>query len=197
MGQLFAAAYDTLLWPLERLWLGALRAKVLAPACGRVLEIGIGTGLNLPHYMPRLDLVGIDPDASMLGRVRRRAARLSPTVRWCQARAEALPFKDASFDTVVGTLVFCTISDPPQAFREVLRVLRPDGCIALLEHVRSPQPPVASLQDRLTPVWKRLCGGCHLNRETLAIASTAGVRIRRVEPYLNANMLIIEAGRDG
>jgi ubiquinone/menaquinone biosynthesis C-methylase UbiE len=196
MGQLFAVAYDTLLWPLECLWLGALRAKVLAQTPGLVLEIGIGTGLNLPHYMPQHDLVGIDPDASMLGRARRRAARLSCVVQWCQARAEALPFKDASFDTVVGTLVFCTIPDPPQAFREVLRVLRPGGGVLLLEHVRGPQPLVAYLQDRLTPIWKRLCDGCHLNRETLATASATGVRIRRVEPYVNANVLIIEAGRD-
>jgi ubiquinone/menaquinone biosynthesis C-methylase UbiE len=98
--------YDFLLWPLERLWLGALRAKVLARAQGRVLEIGIGTGLNLQHYTPWLDLVGIDPDASMLTRARKRAAQLSCAVQWCQASAEALPFKEGSFDWVVGTLVF-------------------------------------------------------------------------------------------
>jgi ubiquinone/menaquinone biosynthesis C-methylase UbiE len=172
--------YDTLLWPFERLWLSALRAKVLAQARGRMLEIGIGTGLNLPHYTPRPDLVGLDPDASMLALARRRAARLSCAVQWCQASGEALPFEDGSFDWVVGTLVFCTIPDPHLAFREVMRVLRPGGRLTLLEHVRSPHPVVAHLQDRLTPTWKRLCGGCHLNREPLAIASAAGVHIERL-----------------
>jgi ubiquinone/menaquinone biosynthesis C-methylase UbiE len=189
--------YDLLLWPLERLWLGALRAKVLAQARGRVLEIGIGTGLNLPHYRPRLDLVGIDPDTSMLARARMRATQVSCAVQCCQASAEALPFREGSFDWVVGTLVFCTIPNPAQAFREGLRVLRPDGHLTLLEHVRSPHPLVARLQDHLTPPWKRLCGGCHLNRETLAIAGAAGVYIERVVSHMHGNVLIIEASRKG
>jgi ubiquinone/menaquinone biosynthesis C-methylase UbiE len=189
--------YDLLLWPLERLWLGALRAKVLAQARGRVLEIGIGTGLNLPHYRPRLDLVGIDPDTSMLARARMRATQVSCAVQCCQASAEALPFREGSFDWVVGTLVFCTIPNPAQAFREGLRVLRPDGHLTLLEHVRSPHPLVARLQDHLTPPWKRLCGGCHLNRETLVIAGAAGVYIGRVVSHMHGNVFIIEASRKG
>ncbi|MBI3329372.1 MAG: methyltransferase domain-containing protein [Nitrospinae bacterium] len=188
--------YDVLMWPLERAWLGELRRKTLAQARGRVLEIGIGTGLNLPHYAPSLDLVGIDPDPRMLAHARRRAAHIQRPVTWHQVCAEVLPFEDASFDSVVGTLVFCTIRAPKQALHEVLRVLRPNGRIHLLEHVRSPQPLAAHVQDWITPVWKRLFGGCHPNRDTLAIAQAAGVRIEHVEPFFGEKVLIIEGSKD-
>lgn len=190
-------AYDVLMWPLERGWLGKLRRTTLAQARGHVLEIGIGTGLNLPHYPPSLDLVGIDPHLSMLTRARRRAAQMQRSVRWHQVSAESLPFADGSFDTVVGTLVFCTIPDPLRAFREVGRVLRTGGRIYLLEHVRSPHPLGAHVQDWITPVWRRLFGGCHPNRDTLAIARSAGIRIEHVEPFFGGNVLIIEADREG
>jgi ubiquinone/menaquinone biosynthesis C-methylase UbiE len=189
----FAASYDVLLWPLERAGLAKLRRTTLAQARGCVLELGIGTGLNLPHYASSSHLFGIDPEPEMLGRARRRTARMGRAATWLQASAEALPFKDGSFDTVVGTLVFCTIPHPARAFREVIRVLRVDGRVYLLEHVRSPHALGARIQDWITPVWKRLFGGCHPNRDTLATAQTAGLRIERVEAFLGEKVLIIEA----
>jgi len=188
-----ALTYDLLLAPIERLALRKLRHATLATAQGRVLEIGIGTGLNLPHYAPSVQLVGIDPDPDMLARARKRATRLQHTVTWLQGSAEALPFEDRSFNTVVGTLVFCTIPDPARAFREMVRMLRADGRIYLLEHVRSPHPWGARFQDWITPAWKRVFHGCHPNRDTLATAQAAGLRIEHVQPFLGGMLLIIEA----
>ncbi|HEX5276607.1 MAG TPA: class I SAM-dependent methyltransferase [Fluviicoccus sp.] len=168
------------------------RKEVIGEAYGRVLEIGIGTGANLPHYGSGVtEIVGIEPDAAMLDRARRQAATLGLKARLTLAvgDAQALDFPDESFDTVLMCLVLCTIPDPLKALQEARRVLKPDGRVIFLEHVRSPDAGVARWQDRLTPAWKVLGCGCHLNRDTAATFREAGFRFQRIRRYEHLKMM--------
>ena len=133
-----------------------------------MLELGVGTGLNLPFYENATRIVGIDPDPHMLRRARRRAEQVPQRVELVEAGAEALPFDDGAFDTVVVTLTLCTVPDPAAAVVEARRVLAPDGRLLFLEHVRADSPSIARLQDTVTPAWKHVSGGCHWNRTTVA-----------------------------
>jgi len=144
------------------------RREALAHAQGRVLEIGGGTGFNLPHYPSDVDeLVVTEPAPGMLERARRRAATTDLPVTVGQASAEALPFEDSSFDTVVSTLVLCSVDDVDRALAEIHRVLRPGGQLIFVEHVRWEDPRRARWQDRLERPWMLLADGCHPNRATL------------------------------
>jgi ubiquinone/menaquinone biosynthesis C-methylase UbiE len=144
------------------------RRKALVHARGRVLEIGAGTGFNLPHYPRDMEkLVVTEPVLGMLQRARRRAATSDLPVTVRQASAEALPFDDSSFDTVVSTLVLCSVDDVDQALAEIHRVLRPGGQLIFVEHVRWEDPRRARWQDRLERPWTVLADGCHPNRATL------------------------------
>jgi ubiquinone/menaquinone biosynthesis C-methylase UbiE len=165
---LVAAIYDPFMRAQNLLGLGRQRARTAREATGRVLELGVGTGLNLPHYAAAAEVVGIDPDPHMLRRARPRAAAAPCPVELAEGSAEALPFEDASFDTVVAALSLCTIPDPRAALREARRVLRPAGRPLFLEHVRAERPWAARLQDLLERPWLRVAGGCHCNRDTLA-----------------------------
>ena len=182
MGErIFAAVYD----PLSKRWEekhGAqLKRSLLVNARGRVLEIGVGTGLSFPHY-PELDeLVAVEPSEPMLRRARTRAAELGRQVELVAASAERLPFEDASFDTVVTMAVLCTVDDPERAVQEIRRVLRPDGQFLFLEHVRSPEARRARWQDRLERPWGVIAGGCHPNRPTLATIEAAGFEVTELE----------------
>jgi ubiquinone/menaquinone biosynthesis C-methylase UbiE len=178
---IFAALYDSMLLPLDRLSFRAHRRRIAAAARGRTLEIGIGTGLNLALYEGTRRIVGIEPDPEMLKRARRRAASLGKPVDFALARAEALPFRNRAFDSVVATLVFCTIPDAEAAARESCRVLAPHGELHFFEHVRSRSRWVARFQDAITPLWKRLLAGCHPNRETLLAFEHAGLKVERCE----------------
>jgi ubiquinone/menaquinone biosynthesis C-methylase UbiE len=178
---IFAALYDSMLLPLDRLSFRPHRRRIAAAARGRTLEIGIGTGLNLALYEGTRRIVGIEPDPEMLNRARRRAASLGRPVDFALARAEALPFRDGAFDSVIATLVFCTIADTDAAARESCRVLAPRGEFHFLEHVRSRNRWVARFQDAVTPFWKRLLAGCHPNRETLRTFEHAGLEVERGE----------------
>lgn len=198
---LFALAYDFSLAPMERFGLRRARARLVAQARGRILELGAGTGLNLPHY-GQAELVLTEPDPAMLRRAQRRLMRLAsawggqhPSYKLVQADAQRLPFYDASFDTVLATLVFCTVPDPLLGLREAQRVLRPGGQILLLEHVRAPWPFLALVQDATTPLWKHVAGGCHLNRDTLSTVLLAGYSRIRVRRYLRGLLLEIVAQR--
>lgn len=155
--------YDLLLRPIEKFELSSLRMELLSSAKGKVLEIGAGTGLNFPHYSKELEVVATDPDESMLKKARKRIRNQHIKVEL--ADAQNLPFKDNEFDTVVATLVFCSIPNPDQALAEVYRVLKSGGDFLLLEHVRRNTPLLGKVQDGLTPIWKKIAGGCHLNRD--------------------------------
>ena len=173
----FAWIYDLYMLPQELWGVRERRRRVLRHAAGLTLELGVGTGLNFPLYRTVPWLVGIDPDPHMLRRARARAERALVRIALVRASGEALPFRDAVFDTVVSTLVFATIPDPATAAREVCRVLKPDGRLRFFEHFRSRLPLLASLQDAVTPVWKRLMGGCQPNRDVVSIFCGAGFEI--------------------
>jgi ubiquinone/menaquinone biosynthesis C-methylase UbiE len=179
--RVFATIYD----PLSRRWeekFGAeLKRALLANARGRVLEVGVGTGLSFAHYPEIDELVGVDPSEPMLRRARGRAAELGREVTLVEAPAEALPFDDESFDTVVSLAVLCSVDDPARALKEIRRVLRPEGRFVFLEHVRSPDPGVARWQDRLERPWGWFAGGCHPNRDTLENIEAAGFEVSKLE----------------
>ncbi len=165
--------YDTGMAILERLGLGPWRLWLVEGARGRTLDLGCGTGRNLPLLPGGARAVGVDPCAQSLARARRR----SPEAMLVRARAEALPFKDGSFDTIASGLVLCSVSDPARAASEMLRVLAAGGSVRALEHVRSPEPWKARLQDWSQPAWTALSGGCHPNRETERTLEEAGLFI--------------------
>lgn len=165
----------------EEAGLRALRQSLLADATGDVLEIGAGTGTNLPLYDGDIQsLVVTEPTPPMLRRLQRTAREQAPMAQVLRAPAEDLPFEDASFDTVVSTLVLCGVDDQPRALREAHRVLRPGGQLLFLEHVRSDDPQLARFQDRMN--WlNRLVVQCDCNRPTLATIGAAGFGITRLD----------------
>lgn len=160
------------------------RQRTLAPASGRILEIGFGTGMNLRHYPPGINRIeAIDPDVDLDRFSLPRIAASKIGVDFHHLNAEHLPFAAQSFDTVVCTLTLCSIPDVEHALAEVRRVLRRGGQFLFLEHGLSPDPSVARWQHRLTPIQRRLGGGCHLNRDTARLVAAAGLRADRLEHY--------------
>lgn len=178
----FAAFYEwlTKLSSCRRM-IDPLREKVVSQACGIVLEIGAGNGLNFPFYAPdrceRVEAVEPDPAMQRYARARLKQARVP--ISLTSASVEALPFDDQTFDSVVVTLVFCSVADPFQGFREIQRVLKPGGMLLLLEHVRAQGKVAARTQDALVPVTTRLFGNCHWNRDTAQLLKNAGFQITR------------------
>ncbi|HUP85027.1 MAG TPA: class I SAM-dependent methyltransferase [Acidimicrobiales bacterium] len=158
----------------EEAGLAETRAQLLAEATGAVLEVGAGTGLNLAHYPSAVTTLSLtEPDSAMLRRLQRAATRAAIPVTVLRAPAEDLPYDDASFDTVVSTLVLCGVDDQPRAFREIRRVLKPGGQLLFLEHVRSDDCRLARRQDRLN--WfNRLTTSCDCNRPTLRSLERSG-----------------------
>jgi ubiquinone/menaquinone biosynthesis C-methylase UbiE len=178
---LFAALYDRMSRSSEEAGMGGMRHDLLAEAGGRVLEIGSGTGMNFVHYGGTIEsLVVTEPDPAMLKRLRTKAREQAPSAEVVQAPAEDLPFEDDSFDTVVSTLVLCGVDDQARALSEARRVLRPGGKLLFIEHVRSDDPRVARLQDRISPL-NRFLFGCDCNRQTLSMIEQAGFTVARVE----------------
>jgi ubiquinone/menaquinone biosynthesis C-methylase UbiE len=176
--RLGARIYDPFLALGERRGMATWRAELLAQASGRVLELGAGTGLNLPHYTDAVqELVVSEPDAAMSRRLRRRVSRAGSAAVVVAAPAERLPFDDASFDTVVSTMVLCTVTDARAAVREVRRVLRPDGRLLFIEHVRADSAQLARWQDRLARPWRAFAMGCRANQPTLELLAAGELRI--------------------
>jgi ubiquinone/menaquinone biosynthesis C-methylase UbiE len=155
------------------------RERVIGGAIGRVLEVGIGSGLNLPLYGAAVEeVIGIDISPEMLAMAERTAATAVPgRATLLEGTAECLPLDDRSVDTVVVTWALCSIPDPMVALADVRRVLRPGGSLRFVEHGRSPDIGVAKWQDHLTPLWMRCSGGCHLNRKTDDLLRSAGFRL--------------------
>lgn len=172
----FAALYDPLTRWAERKLLARPRTTIAGEAAGRVLEIGAGTGANFPYYRAAQEVVATEPDPFMLRRARARARELGLAIELHQARAEALPFPEHSFDSVVSTLVLCTVADQGRALAEVRRVLRPGGTFRFIEHVRACGFP-GCLQDALTPAWRWFGAGCRPNRRTAQSIEAAGFDI--------------------
>lgn len=188
---IFAALYDPINRMGERKLLGPLRQHIAGEAVGRVLEIGAGTGANFPFYRNIAPLVATEPDPFMLRRAKQRAREVGLPVEFHDRPAEALPFADASFDTVVATLVLCSVADPARALAEVRRVLKPDGTFRFIEHVRAHSARTARVQDFLTPVWRRLAAGCHPNRRTAEAIAGAGLPIIELQERMVPMQLLI------
>jgi len=160
-----------------------LRGAWVPQARGEVLEVGIGSGLNLPFYSSEVARVyGIEPSFALQEMARRRAAVGRTKVEFLsQSAEEVLPLADKSVDTIVMTWTLCSIPDAPRALAQMKRVLKADGRLLFIEHGRSPDAGVVAWQDRLTPVWKKIGGGCHLNRKIDELLTTAGFVIAELK----------------
>lgn len=176
----YARIYDLLFRAIEANGMRDARRGLVGSLGGRVLEIGAGTGLNAAHYPASVtELVLTEPEEAMADQLRAKPEAARATV--VQASAEALPFPDAHFDAVVGTLVLCTVPRPDAALAEIRRVLKPGGRLVFMEHVRSPDPRTARWQDRLNRPWRALNVGCNCNRDTEASIRAAGLEIEALE----------------
>jgi len=160
----------------------AYRKRVLAKAQGRTLEIGVGSGLNLPHYPSSVrEIVGLEPSTRLIAMAQRIAERHSPAVEFIEGSAEAIPLDRHSIDTIVTTWTLCSIPRVSIALTEMRRVLKPSGQLLFVEHGRAPEESVRKWQDRLTPAWKRIGGGCHLNRPIQDLIDGAGFAMTALE----------------
>jgi ubiquinone/menaquinone biosynthesis C-methylase UbiE len=192
-----ATRYNLGMLPLELVVLGKLRRMAFTPVRGLVLELGVGTGVNLPLYEPETEVVAVDTSSPMLAQAAHRRARA--TVRRLQADAQRLPFADGQFDAVTASLLFCSVADPALALTEVWRVLRcpeqtrgrPGGRLVLVEHTRG-RGLGAWLTDLLHPLWFALNETCHLNRETARAVAKAGFWPVRLEERLLGIFRLIE-----
>jgi ubiquinone/menaquinone biosynthesis C-methylase UbiE len=159
-----------------------LRERQVALARGRVLEIGIGSGLNLPFYRRDIEaVIGIDPSLELLTMARKHTAWLHFPVKLLHGPAEALPLEDQSVDSVVITWTLCSVAEPGRVLAETRRVLQPGGALIFVEHGQAPEAGVRRWQDRLTPLWQKLAGGCHLNRPIEGLIAQAGFQIADLE----------------
>jgi ubiquinone/menaquinone biosynthesis C-methylase UbiE len=171
----FAALYDPIMRRGEERSMGKRRGELVANARGPTLEIGAGTGANIPYYPEEIpELILAEPFEPMRRRLERKLGESGSSARTLEASAEAIPLEDESLDTVVSTLVLCTVDFPDRALAEVRRVLRPGGQLLFLEHVRSHSPGVARWQDRLETPWRHFGAGCRCNRDTIASIAAAG-----------------------
>ena len=162
--------------------LAPMREQLVTETRGRVLEIGIGSGLNLPFYPRELDiLLGLDPSRELLQIAKRHSSWVHFPVELSEGRAEDIPLDDGAVDHVVMSWTLCSVADPPRVLAEVRRVLRPGGSLLFVEHGRAPEPRVRRWQDRLTPAWRRVAGGCHLNRPIARLIENSGLRVAELE----------------
>lgn len=183
MSHLFAKWYDLFMSPLEHRKFKRVRKELLRSATGRVLELGAGTGINFPLYENANHVTAIEPSQHMIDRSQSKFNKAAVPIKIVKAGAEQLPFNDDTFDTVVATLVFCTIPNVEKAIDEMKRVCKPNGKILLFEHVKMENRVLSRLQDWLTPVWKKICDGCCLNRETLHTFMIHGLTVVKVEKF--------------
>jgi ubiquinone/menaquinone biosynthesis C-methylase UbiE len=181
-GNLFAALYDRVMADTEKAGLHDRRRELLSGLSGRVVEIGGGTGVNLELYPATVtEVVTCEPEEPMARRLEGKLGGASVPVRVVRAPAESLPFEDGTFDHAVSTLVLCTVDDPAKSLSELRRVLKPDGTLVFLEHVRADEAALARWQDRLHPLWVRVGHGCHCNRPTLDTIRAAGFTVDDVD----------------
>jgi ubiquinone/menaquinone biosynthesis C-methylase UbiE len=180
--RVFAFVYDSFLWLGELAGMRKRRSELLADARGRVVEIGAGTGLNITHYPDGIaELILTEPDTSMRRRLERSLQRNDRAARIIDAPAERLPLADASVDTVVSTLVLCTVDNPERTLGEIARVLRPQGQLLFVEHVRANSRSLAAYQDLLFRLWRAFAGGCYCNRPTVDLLRHCGFDVAAEE----------------
>jgi ubiquinone/menaquinone biosynthesis C-methylase UbiE len=182
VGRSFTAWYGFMMRLVDERGLRETRREVLGEAHGRVLDVGTGTGSNLPLFPAAVEeLVLAEPDAHMQSVLRRRVSDIGGmAIGLTQAPAESLPFEDDSFDCVTATMVICTMPDPRAGLDEIARVLKPGGKLLFLEHVRSGNPRIARAQDRLERSWRFIADGCHCNRDSLAMIEASRLTVQRV-----------------
>lgn len=173
-----AAVYDTFMVPGDKLGFEQVRKSVAKKATGRVLEIGAGTGLNFRFFDNASCIFAIEPDKFMLKRAIKRIRNCAALV---QAEAEQIPFPDNSFDTVISTLTFCTIRNPLRAVAEIRRVLRSYGRFYFAEHPIAEHRIIAKAEKVLTPVWKKLAAGCHLDRDIVSYFEDGGLELVEID----------------
>jgi len=175
------------------------RRGVLVPqARGRVLEIGSGSGLNLRFYSPGVtELVAVEPSAKLAAMTREKTSGLPFPVQVVERSAEELPLDDRSIDTIVMTWVLCSIPDPVRALREMRRVLKPAGRLLFVEHGLAPDPGVRTWQQRLNPLWRRISGGCNMNRPVEDLVRTGGFRLGTLERFYLKGPRILSATYEG
>jgi ubiquinone/menaquinone biosynthesis C-methylase UbiE len=171
--------YDAFVHCAETAGMRRARKSLLEQAAGRVIEIGAGTGLNVAHYPPTAsELILVEPEPAMRRRLERRLNRSDRQAVIVDASAEQLPLADQSVDTVVSTLVLCTVEQPDKALAQIGRVLRPDGQLLFIEHVRAESPTLAWWQDRLVGPWRRFACGCRCNRATVELMRACGFEVQ-------------------
>lgn len=195
MSSNFAKWYDIFMSPLEQRKFKRIRSELLKGASGKVLELGSGTGINFPLYDNVDTVIAIEPSQPMIARSLTKQRSAVVPIEIVHASAENLPFEDCTFDTIVATLVFCTIPNVELAINEVKRVCKPDGKILLFEHVKMENAALSKMQESLTPFWKKVCDGCCLNRETLKSFSNQGLEIERVEHFYK-DLFVVAALRN-
>jgi ubiquinone/menaquinone biosynthesis C-methylase UbiE len=158
------------------------RERVVGAAAGRVLEIGVGSGVNLPFYRPPVrEVLALEPAPRLVAMARGASRATCMPIRFIEASAEAIPLDEHSVDTIVTTWTLCSIPQAVTALADMRRVLRPGGRLLFVEHGLAPDESVRRWQDRLTPAWRCLCGGCHLNRPIRSMIEAAGFQIERIE----------------
>lgn len=193
LSRLFANWYDFFMNPLEKKKFKRIRKELLSKATGSVLELGSGTGINFPLYESAETVTAIEPSQHMIERSLSKHKQSLVPIEIVQASAEKLPFAADTFDTVVATLVFCTIPNPDIAILEMKRVCKPEGKILLFEHVKMQNRFLSTLQDWLTPAWKKICDGCCLNRNTLDLLRAHDISIIKVQKYYRDLFVFAEA----
>ncbi|WP_227938088.1 class I SAM-dependent methyltransferase [Alkalihalobacillus deserti] len=184
MKRLFASYYDLMMDLLERKLINSWRKDLLQHAKGMVLEIGSGTGINFPIYRECIEVIAVEPNHYMIQRAERRRNLAQVPIKIIEKKAEAIPFPDEYFDTIVITLVLCSVDNQEQVLREMKRVLKPNGTILVLEHVQMEGAFYSKLQKWLTPFWSKICDGCQLNRKTQHSIEQADLRIISKKSYL-------------
>lgn len=192
MGSWFPKIYDIAMRPLEATRFKKIRKGLVTNATGHVLEIGSGTGINFPLYKHAQQVDAIEPNPLMSQRAGERLSHAQVPIHLHEVGAEVLPFADNTFDTVIATLVFCTIPEPMKALAEIQRVSKPDAKILFFEHVRMDPILLGKTQDILNPLWEKVCDGCQLNRDTLQLIQKSGITVTKVDSFYAKLFLSIE-----
>ena len=193
-GPLSARLYDRTMRLADRAGIRRARTRIAGGAVGAVLEIGIGTGLNLDTYPPGASIHGIDPSGPALAIAAHRAGRLDRAVALTEGDAAAMPYPDDTFDTVVGTFVLCSVGDVASTLRESRRVLHPGGTLRFLEHARSNRAGIARLQRWFAPAWARAAGGCRLDHDVRVSIEAAGLQMIEARSHGGGLLVEIVAG---